>query len=366
MAEPVASLVIVAYGGTELVDRLLRSIAAHTPQAHEVVVVDNDSPDGLADDIEESHPGARVVRAGDNLGYGGGANLGVANSSARRVVLLNSDVAVTSGWLEPLLRALDEPSVAIAAPRTVDDGGETIEAGASITRDGHVHLIDADPARTDTSAHASARRVVTHASASCWAFRRHWFERVGGFDPAYGLGYYEDVDLSCLAAATGRSVVCCPDSVIRHDVGGSFGSELASRLSRRNHRRAERRWRWLNRSASESPELAAEAATRRSHGTVLVVGPVTSEDLDPRAVLHLAIVTATGLAEAALLSGPFHVIVAADVNEATEGLHTHHPIAEFCSPEGIEGALLRAGIAATASPRRRPWSEIALAGRGQW
>lgn len=355
MAEPVASLVIVAYGGLPLVERLLGTIARHTPQAHEVVLVDNDSPDGLAEAIEATHPRVRLIRAGRNLGYGAGANLGVAQCSARHVVVLNSDVSVEPGWLEPLLRALADPSVAIAAPVTIDPEGAVIEAGAAITSDGHVHLVTGDLDREDP-------QVVTHASASCWAFRRHWFERVGGFDPLYGLGYYEDVDLSSLASATGHSVVCCPESRILHDVGGSFGSELAQRLSRRNHRRAAMRWRWLTRWSADSPERAGDD---RTHGSLLVIGTHVAASLDTAAFGHLRIEVVSDVSAAVALDTTFHVILTDDIERTEEAVRATQPIAEISGPDDLTPSLTRMGIAPSKTPRSRAWSELALAGRGQ-
>ena len=173
MAEPVASLVVVAYGQRPLVARLLESIAAHTPEVHEVVLVDNASPDDTAEWVHEHHPEVQLVDAGTNLGYGGGANLGVRVARADHIVLLNSDLEVMPGWLGPLLRALQQPGVAIAAPISVDQAGRVVEAGATVTADGHVHVIDDLPdgpvaAEPITVPHASrsAKSVVTSLSGA--------------------------------------------------------------------------------------------------------------------------------------------------------------------------------------------------------
>lgn len=264
MAEPVASLVVVAYGQRPLVARLLESIAAHTPEVHEVVLVDNASPDDTAEWVHEHHPEVQLVDAGTNLGYGGGANLGVRVARADHIVLLNSDLEVMPGWLGPLLRALQQPGVAIAAPISVDQAGRVVEAGATVTADGHVHVIDELP----DGPVAAEPITVPHASASCWAFDRSWFTRVGGFDPSYGLGYYEDLDLSIVAEVRGLHVVVEPESLVRHDVGGSFGGELQQRLSHRNHRRALTRWEWIRHGAVADPV----PHEHRLHGRVLFVG----------------------------------------------------------------------------------------------
>ena len=231
MTELAVSLVVVAHGRRDLLDRLLISVERHTAAAHEVVVVDNASPDDTASFVASEHPSVRLIDAGENLGYGRGANLGVRHSLADRVALLNSDVEVTAGWLPPLLQALARPGVGIAAPRSVDQDGCVVEVGATVTSDGHVHIARLVPA----SRPRGGLVIVPHASAACWVFDRRWFERVGGFDPAYGLGYYEDLDLSAVAESTGAAVVVQPASTVRHDVGGSFTSQTSAVLSHRNH-----------------------------------------------------------------------------------------------------------------------------------
>lgn len=251
-AAPV-SAVIVAYGQRDLVVRLIESLRAGTAVPAEIIVVDNDSPDDTAAVIARDHPDVTLVRAGSNLGFGGGANLGVRRASEPVVAILNSDVVVADDWLPPLVAALDLPGVRIASPRLLDRAGVTVECGARIDGRGlvQVNAECPEPAGRPWPDHI---RPVDHCSAACWVLRRAWFERVGGFDPVYGLGYFEDVDLCAWARARGGSVVVVPDAAVRHDGGGSFTSRQASALSRRNSRVWFARWRWLV-SASRHPVM---------------------------------------------------------------------------------------------------------------
>ncbi|MDG2112140.1 MAG: glycosyltransferase family 2 protein [Actinomycetota bacterium] len=368
MAEASVTLVVVAYGQRALVERLLASVIAHTPEQYDVVLVDNASPDDTVEWVRAHHPEVTVVEAGDNLGYGRGANLGARRATGDRIVLLNSDIEVTPGWLGPLLKALDEPDVAIAAAVSVDAGGRVVEAGATVTADGHVHIVESAP---EGSILGPVVRVP-HASASCWAFDRRWFARVGGFDPAYGLGYYEDLDLSTYADHRGWSVVVVNDSRVRHDVGGSFGGEIQQRLSHRNHRRALARWEWARRGVSHPV-----GHEHRLHGCVLLVG---FGDAEASAIAEQLGVDNVGVHALAGGSGDIckavqarqdrdDVVVvapwvAAEVWEAD--LHTAAPRATVCALEGLADALTEAGIAGSKVPRqplhpllgtvrRRPW-----------
>ena len=121
------SLVVVVHGRRDLLARLLESIDAHTPQPHEVIVVDNCSPDDTVDWLRRHRPDVVVLEPGVNLGYGAGANLGVQAASGALVAVMNSDLEVTEGWLQPLVEALDDPDTAIAAPVTVAADDEIVE-----------------------------------------------------------------------------------------------------------------------------------------------------------------------------------------------------------------------------------------------
>jgi O-antigen biosynthesis protein len=73
----------------------------------------------------------RTVWSGENRGYAGASNLGVANSSAPYVLLLNSDVIpVTTGWLEKMR------SIVVANPEIGVLGARLHHANGAIQHDG--------------------------------------------------------------------------------------------------------------------------------------------------------------------------------------------------------------------------------------
>lgn len=72
----------------------------------EVVVSDNGSTDGSLSYLR-SLPNVRVVSFAKNYGFAEGYNRALEQVEAEYTVLLNSDVEVTEGWLETLLRYMD-------------------------------------------------------------------------------------------------------------------------------------------------------------------------------------------------------------------------------------------------------------------
>ncbi|TMK65215.1 MAG: glycosyltransferase, partial [Actinobacteria bacterium] len=123
MSEKIWSVVVVAYESGELLDACVASLVADTSAgaAPEVVVVDNGSRDGSTARVERAFPTARVVRAGRNLGYAGGANLGIAETHGPIVAVLNADTTVVVGTARTMLTRFEtEADLAAVGPR-IDD-----------------------------------------------------------------------------------------------------------------------------------------------------------------------------------------------------------------------------------------------------
>jgi GT2 family glycosyltransferase len=72
--------------------------------------------------------------------------------------------------------------------------------------------------------------------------RREAFVRAGGFDPAYGLGYYEDVDLVQRLQRVGLRVGFEPSVIVEHAGGSSSSDDTKRALIERNRFRFAHRW----------------------------------------------------------------------------------------------------------------------------
>ncbi len=184
-----------------------------------MIVVDNASPDDAAD-IAAGFPGVRLVRNPTNVGFGEACNQGAELARASRVCLLNSDAFVEPGWLPPLLETLDTvPGSLAAVPMFLEPDGRLQEAGALISQDGRGVLYGNgdDPTRL----RYRFRRAVDYGSGACFLMWRDAFLTVGGFDPVYGLAYYEDADLALRWRSADRYVVYEPRSRVVHVRNGS-------------------------------------------------------------------------------------------------------------------------------------------------
>ena len=110
-------IVILNWNGRDYLERFLPSLVSRTPGAG-IVVADNGSTDDSVRFLERSYPQVELLRLDRNYGYAEGYNRALAGLNAEYFVLLNSDVEVTEGWLDPLVRTLDgDGSVAAVSPK---------------------------------------------------------------------------------------------------------------------------------------------------------------------------------------------------------------------------------------------------------
>ncbi len=229
-AEPAVSAVLVSYGGLDWVRKALDALARHTPEPLEAIVVDNASPDGLADALEAEYEGLRMVRNAENRGFGPACNQGASEARAPLVAFVNTDAFVHEGWLRPLVDALARPGVVVAAGKLLHEDGSLQEAGALVSRSGWTAGYG-DGDDPDDPAYAFPR-FVDYVSAACMVVDRAAFAGAGGFDSAYAPAYYEDSDLCFRLAAAGGRVVYEPRSTVTHCRYGSGSVRAGPRAVR--------------------------------------------------------------------------------------------------------------------------------------
>jgi len=131
---PLTSIVMLTLNELEYTKKCIDSIERLTPEAYELIVIDNGSTDGTVEYLR-TKPGIVVISNSENRGFGGGCNQGIAIARGERVMLLNNDTVVTSGWLAAMHRALDaDPRRGIVGPRSnhVADSQRIAEVGYDV------------------------------------------------------------------------------------------------------------------------------------------------------------------------------------------------------------------------------------------
>lgn len=213
MTAALASIVVPCHDNLAYTALCLESIARHTPEPHEVVVVDNGCTDATSDWCAAR--GARVVRSRVNLGFAGGANLGLAAARGDVAVILNNDALATPGWLVGLRGALErEPGVGIAGPRS-----NWVSDAQIIARPpyGAAPSPELDRFAADRHRELAGRgREVDRLSGLCMAIAAEVIEAVGGFDPRFRVGNLEDDDFTLRARLAGFRLWVADDAFVHH------------------------------------------------------------------------------------------------------------------------------------------------------
>ena len=102
------SVVIVTHDHREAVREALPALTAQLDDGDQLIVVDNDSSDGTADEVRELAPDALVIEAGANLGFAAGCNRGASIASGELLCFLNPDAVPAPGFREAIERPLAE------------------------------------------------------------------------------------------------------------------------------------------------------------------------------------------------------------------------------------------------------------------
>ncbi len=212
----------------------LVELAAAWPEDRrfELVVVDNGPFTGLAPGA--GHPAweavrrrGRVVSAGRNLGFAGGANVGAREARGELLLILNPDARPEAGALVALLEGFRRhPAAAGLAPRLVGDDGAPQFAWQLRGLPSAAQLLlqaVGVPAASEPVAEPAAGDPVEQPAAAALALRRETYRAAGGFDPAFHPAWFEDVDLAARLKAGGRPLFYWPSATFRHALGGTVG-----------------------------------------------------------------------------------------------------------------------------------------------
>ena len=240
------SVVILNWNGADVMRQFLPSVLQHTTLPDtEVVVVDNGSTDASLTYLQslQATPEARaahlrLITYDHNYGFASGYNRAIASVDSEIVVLLNSDVMVTSGWLQPVLTYMQQhPNVAAAQPKilayksllahqqnpshpvTFEHAGA---AGGYIDRLGYpfcrgrlMGYVAPDMGQYDTIAR------TFWVSGAAFFIRTKIYNDVGGLDDKF-FAHMEEIDLCWRLNMRGYDLTCVPESSVYHLGGGAL------------------------------------------------------------------------------------------------------------------------------------------------
>ncbi|MCO6478137.1 MAG: bifunctional riboflavin kinase/FAD synthetase [Phaeodactylibacter sp.] len=225
---PKVAIVILNYNGQGFLEQFLPAVLASTYPNYEVVIADNGSLDDSLAFLAENYPNIITLDLKGNHGYAKGYNLALRQVEAPYYILLNSDVEVTEGWIEPIIELMErdltvgacQPKIKSYHQRNYFEyagaaGGWLDTLGYPFCR-GRIFAVT----ERDTGQYESLQEIFW-ATGAAFFVRSQLFHQIGGFDPDY-FAHSEEIDLCWRIKRAGYKVMARPRSVVYHVGGGTL------------------------------------------------------------------------------------------------------------------------------------------------
>ncbi len=229
------------WNGRKLLEKFLPSVVQFSESQADVYVADNNSSDDSIEFLLENYPQVEIVQNETNGGYAKGYNDALAKINADVYALVNSDIEVTEGWLNPVIEEFKKNrKTGIVQPKLLDfkdkskfeyagaGGGFVDFMGYPFCRGRIFMELEKDKGQYDDSAN------IFWASGACFFIRSEIYHQLGGFDEDY-FAHQEEIDLCWRVQNEGLEVRYVGGSSVYH-VGGATLRESHPRKTFLNFR----------------------------------------------------------------------------------------------------------------------------------
>jgi GT2 family glycosyltransferase len=217
------AVVILNWNGSAMLKSFLPSVVKYTPSEEATVyVADNGSTDDSVAMLKKDFDMVHLILLDKNYGFAEGYNKALKEVDAEYVVLLNSDVEVTEGWLDLLLAYMEmHPEVAACQPKILSyrekekfeyagaSGGYIDFYGYPFCRGRLFATVEEDEGQYDFPV------PIFWASGAAMFIRRDDYIKAGGLDSSF-FAHMEEIDLCWRLRLRGRMLVCLPESTVYH------------------------------------------------------------------------------------------------------------------------------------------------------
>lgn len=220
------AVAILNWNGRQLLEQFLPSVVAHSSHLAKVYVIDNASKDASVSFVKTHYPEVKIIELDKNFGYSGGYNKGLNHVEEDIVVLLNSDIETTPGWLDALQQVfISNRKIAACQPKIIDykNRNRFEYAGAAggfmdwlcypFCRGRILYEIENDNGQYNDTI------PVFWATGAALAVKRKVFKEVGGLDEML-FAHMEEIDLCWRMKKAGYEVYSCGQSTVYH-LGGA-------------------------------------------------------------------------------------------------------------------------------------------------
>ena len=241
--KPRVAIVILNWNGRKHLHQFLPSVVASTYPDLDIIIADNDSTDDSVEFIQQHYPALRIIFLKKNFGFAKGYNEALKEVTADYYILLNSDVEVTPGWVEPVIELMEmdsttgacQPKILMHANKELFEyagaaGGWLDCLGYPFARGRIFDYCEKDEGQYDSIA------PIFWASGAAMFVKASVYHEMGGLDEFF-FAHQEEIDLCWRMQLAGYTIMACPSSVVYHVGGGTLprGNERKVYLNFRNN-----------------------------------------------------------------------------------------------------------------------------------
>jgi hypothetical protein len=241
--QPSVAIVILNWNGKKFLQQFLPSVMASAYSNKRVIVADNGSTDDSVAFLQQQFPAVEVLISKKNYGFAKGYNFFLEQIKTDYYILLNSDVEVEAGWLEPVIALMESnSSIAACQPKILSyhnkhlfeyagsAGGWMDTLGYPFSR-GRVF----DELETDHGQYNDIAPIFWASGAALFV-KAELFHQMDGFDEFF-FAHQEEIDLCWRLQRSGYLIYTCPQSVVYHVGGGTLpsGNPMKVYLNFRNN-----------------------------------------------------------------------------------------------------------------------------------
>lgn len=223
------SIVVLVWNNLKVTIPCLLSIMKFTKHPFELIIIDNGSTEPVKEWVEKNLGRFKNVmyhRNEINQGFPQGCNEGMARATGEHILLLNNDTIVTPFWLTRQVAAFSDPKVGIVGPISINNNTNQ-NVLSLITRTNNKPLYS-NPKEMIIFSNLMARNSLGiqpkngEVVGLCFMIRKDVWQKLGGMDPIYGFGNFEDSDYNYRTHRIGYESVVCLDVFIDHAGSSTF------------------------------------------------------------------------------------------------------------------------------------------------
>lgn len=235
---PLVSIVTVNYNQAEVTCALIDSLNKISYPNFEIIVVDNHSTEEDASVIKKLHPGIEFIQNPINYGFAAGNNYGLMRARGDYVLLLNNDIEVPSGFLEPMVDKLEKnPGIGAVSPKikfyyqpdTIQYAGYTPINNVTM-RNSSIGYWEKDKGQYNTD------RETAYAHGAAMLVPMRIVKEIGLMSYIFFL-YYEEADWCARIKKAGYKIYYLGNTYVLHKESVSTGKMSALKIYYQNRNR---------------------------------------------------------------------------------------------------------------------------------